>query len=57
MSLDGEKIWRWCEVSFHDFVEVFEGGFEKSGVQMWFFGGENVVICVVNVVNKNTVCA
>jgi hypothetical protein len=44
-------------VDFGDFAGVFEGGLEKSGVRMWFFGGENVVICVVNVVDKNTVCA
>jgi hypothetical protein len=36
---------------FAVFAGVFEGGFGKSGVQSMVFCGENVVECVVNVVN------
>jgi hypothetical protein len=41
-----------CGLGFGDFVGIFARGIEKSEVQAWFFGGQNVVICVVNVVNK-----
>jgi hypothetical protein len=37
---------------FAVFAEVFEGVLEKRGGWTWFFGGENVVDCVVNVVGK-----
>jgi hypothetical protein len=39
-------------VGFGDFIGVFEKGIEKNDVRAWFFDGENVVMCVVNVVNK-----
>ena len=34
------------------FVEFFEGCLGKCGGWTWFFDGENVVECVVNVVRK-----
>jgi len=33
------------------FPVLFEGGFGKCGAQRWFFCGEFVVDCVVNVVS------
>ena len=32
------------------FAGLFEGGYEKVGWLVWFFAGENVVVCVANVV-------
>jgi hypothetical protein len=32
---------------------VFAGVFEKNGCLVWFFGGENVVFCVVDVEFKH----
>jgi hypothetical protein len=34
-------------VIFCGFAGVFEGGFGKTGVFVWCFGGEFVVNCVV----------
>ena len=36
------------------FGVVLSGVLRKSGRKTWFFGGENVVGCVVNVVNLRT---
>jgi hypothetical protein len=33
-------------------TRVFEGGIGKNGWLWWFFDGENVVECVVNVVGN-----
>jgi hypothetical protein len=35
---------------FWRFAGFFEGVLEKSGAETWFFDGEDVVSCVVNVV-------
>ena len=39
--------------AFCVFADVFEGVLEKVGIWMWCFGGENVVLCVVDVVVKS----
>jgi hypothetical protein len=43
---------RGADPGFDVFAGVFEGCFEKYGVWRWFFDGEIVVICMVNVVEK-----
>jgi hypothetical protein len=39
---------RWWRV-------LFAGVFEKIGLRAWFFAGEFVVVCVVNVVRSQVV--
>jgi len=33
---------------------VLQGFLQKVGCKTWCFGGQNVVVCMVNVVIKNT---
>ena len=33
---------------------VLQGFLQKLGCKTWYFGGQNVVVCMVNVVIKNT---
>jgi hypothetical protein len=47
-----EKIAPQMPGTFASFAGVFEGGFGKSGVLTWFFGGEFVVNLWWNVVGN-----
>ena len=52
MSLDGDFFCHGADPGCDAFAGVFEGCFEKYASLAVVFDGENVVICMVNVVKK-----
>jgi hypothetical protein len=53
MSLDGEFfLVVVLMVALMYLLEFLRGVLRNTGLWWWFFDGENVVICMVNVVNK-----
>jgi hypothetical protein len=49
-----KKLAAWWVVFFGVFAGFFEGGAIKSALFGWCFGGEIMVLCVVNVERKRT---
>jgi hypothetical protein len=43
---------RGADPGFDELLEFLRGVLRNTGVWWWFFDGENVVVCMVNVVNK-----
>jgi hypothetical protein len=53
MSLDGEFFLVVVLIlALMNLLEFLRGVLRNTGVWWWFFDGENVVVCMVSVVNK-----